>query len=125
MRIRIPFIFAITLFLAVSTNAQTPGAGANSKIAWDQPAGTLVEAQAYTYKYYPDSAATGTTLVGVTCAGTTAPFQCEVAFPAFTPGSHTLTLTAGNIAGESAKSSPPLSFVFVVTPGIPGNVHIK
>jgi len=114
---------AILLFVASTIYAQPPVTGAN-KIGWDQPAPTLTEAQGYTYKYYPDSAIVGTTLVSVTCAGTVSPYQCDVLFPAFTPGPHNLTLTASNLAGESVKSAP-LSFAFVVTPGAPINLRIK
>jgi hypothetical protein len=103
--------------------AQAPVTGAN-KIGWDQAAPTLGEAQNYTYKYFADNATTGITLASVTCAGTASPYQCEVPFPAFTPGNHTITLTAGNLAGESVKSAP-LSFAFVVTPGAPVNLRIK
>lgn len=112
---------------APMVSAQTPATTAN-KIAWDQQATTLAEAQAYTYKYYPDGATTGVTLTGVVCTSVAAPtgslIQCEVAFPAFTPGSHTLTLTASNQAGESAKSAP-LSFAFVLIPQSPNNLRIK
>lgn len=120
-------LFTVVLIALVAVAApafaQAPVTGAN-KIGWDQAAPTLADAQGYTYKYYADAATTGITLAGVTCAGTTSPYQCEVPFPAFTPGNHTLTLTAGNLAGESVKSAP-LSFAFVVTPGAPVNLRIK
>ena len=117
-------LFAIIILLVTTTvYAQPPATGTN-KLGWDQAAPTLTEAQGYTYKYYPDTATVGTTLTPVTCTGTTSPFVCDVPFPAFTPGAHTLTVTASNIAGESPKSLP-LSFIFTVTPGIPVNVRIK
>ena len=117
------YLTLILLCFASVAYAQPPATGAN-KLGWDQAASSLAEAQAYTYKYYPDAATTGTTLVSVTCVGTISPYQCDVAFPAFTPGSHTLTLTTGNIAGESVKSLP-LNFAFVVTPGSPTGLKIK
>jgi len=104
-------------------SAQTPATGSN-KIGWDQTALTLAEAQGYTYKYYPDAATAGIVLTNVVCTGTTSPFKCEVAFPAFTPGNHSLTLTTSNLAGESVKSAP-LNFAFVVTPSAPVNLIIK
>lgn len=94
-----------------------------SKLVWDQSAPTLVDANSYTYKYYPDGATTGITLTGVTCTGTASPFVCQVSWPAFTPSNHTLQLTATNIAGESIKSDP-FAFVFVVTPAKPVNIRI-
>ena len=112
---------------ANAASAQTPATTAN-KIAWDQVAPSLVEAQAYTYKYYPDAATAGVTLTNVTCVSVPAPsgavIQCEVPFPAFTPGNHALSLTASNTAGESAKSLP-LSFAFVIIPSAPAALRIK
>lgn len=95
-----------------------------SKLAWDQAASDLATAQALTFKYYPDGATTGTVLTGVTCSGTAAPFVCAVNFPAFTPGSHTVQLTASNAAGESVKSAS-FSFSFVVIPAAPVNLRIQ
>lgn len=118
------FLVLLFILCAVTVNAQTP-AGATSKIGWEQSAVSLAEAQALTYKYYADTATTGVALAGVTCTGTASPFQCEVAFPAFTPGQHTLVLTASNLGGESPKSSPPLSFTFVLIPSSPANIRIK
>ena len=109
------------IFCAIATVASAQAA-ANKTLAWDQTNVTATEAQAYTYTYYPDGALVGIVLTGVTCAGT--PVACSVPFPAFTPGSHTLTLTATNIAGESPKSSP-FAFVFVVVPPAPVNIRIE
>lgn len=95
-----------------------------SKLEWDQNAGNLTEAQAITYRYYPDTVPGGTVLSPVTCVGPTSPFVCNVPFPAFTPGSHTLSMTAGNDGGESLKSSP-LNFTFVVIPNPPTNLRIR
>lgn len=113
----------ILLAFASVVYAQPPATGKN-KIGFDQDGPSLTEVQAYTWKYYADSATTGVTLTSVTCVGTASPFQCEAPFPAFTPGSHTLTLTTSNLAGESVKSTP-LSFSFVVTPGAPTSLRIK
>lgn len=96
----------------------------NQHFAWDQPAPDLASARAYTYKHYDDGSTTGIAFTGVTCNGTTSPFQCEVLIPAYTPGSHSVTIEATNQAGPSPKSLP-LTFTFVVTPGQPINFVIK
>lgn len=118
------FFTVIVLLIASAVYAQNPPATGKNKIGFDQEGPSLAEVQAYTWKYYADSATTGIGLTGVTCTGPVSPYQCEAPFPAFTPGPHTLTLTASNLAGESVKSAP-LSFAFVVTPGAPTNLRIK
>ena len=116
-------ILILTISLVpVSLLAQQ--ATGNNKFGWDQPAPQLTDAQGYTYKYYPDGSGTAQTFTGVTCTGAASPFQCVVQIPAFTPGNHTIQLSATNIAGESPKSSP-FAFVFVVTPGAPTNIRIQ
>jgi hypothetical protein len=113
--------------LAVPVAAQTsPPAVSSNKLGWTQTAPTLADAQALTFKLYADGAATGAVLAGVTCTATTTSgvFACEVPFPAFTPGNHSVQLTAGNVAGESAKSAP-LAFTFVVVPAVPTGLVIK
>lgn len=116
-------LLAFFLLIPSLAHAQTTGVS-GQKFAWDIAAPDLVSAQGYTYKFYADGATTGTPFVGVVCSGTAAPFQCEVTIPAFTPGNHTLTVTATNVAGESPKSTP-FVFTFVVTPASPANIHIK
>lgn len=126
---KVKILYWCVLFIVTSTttllfvgvaNAQT--AVNTSKIAWTQEAPTLADAQGYTYRYYPDGAP-GVALSGVTCSGEGSPFSCQVAFPAFTPGNHALTMTAANLAGESVQSAP-LNFVFVVTPATPTGLRI-
>lgn len=114
--------FLVGLWLTSTAWAQsvTP----TSRLAWDQQAATVAEAQALTYRYFADGGTTGVSVTGVTCTGPTAPFVCQVPFPAFTPGAHTIRLTAGNTAGESALSAA-LSFVFVVIPTPPANLRIQ
>ena len=114
----------ILLLIANVVSAQNPNAVATSKLGWDQEAITLAEVQGYTYKYYADAATTGIALTSVVCAGSVSPFQCEAPFPAFTPGNHSIQITASNLAGESPKSTPPLDFTFVVTPVTPSRVRI-
>jgi hypothetical protein len=108
--------------IAPTAYAQT--GTANSNLAWDQSnVATAAEAQAFTYRYYPDGSALGIVLANVACTGIT-PVICTVAFPAFTPGAHTLRLTASNVAGESAPSTV-LAFTFVVVPTAPSNPRIQ
>lgn len=114
-------LFVAACLVAGTAAAQNPTPA--SHLTWDQGATDLATAQAYTYRHYPDAAVAGTTLTGVTCTGTVSPFVCTVNFPAFTPGAHTLTLTAANTAGESAKSAA-FAFTFVVVPTVPGNLRI-
>lgn len=120
MPMKISILILGCLAFASSAFAQ---AGTNSTLAWDQPNTTATEANTYTFRMYPDGSATGTVLAGVTCSGA-APVVCLVPFPAFTPGSHTLQLTAGNVAGESAKSAA-FAFTFVVVPSIPTAIRIQ
>lgn len=123
-RLKIVLIILV-IALAVPTEAQTPPiATANSRLAWGMPAPDLATAQSYTYRYYPDAAATGTVLNSVTCTGTVTPFACEVAFPLFSQGNHTLKLSAANAAGEGVPSAP-FAFSFVGKPGTPINITIK
>lgn len=119
----------LTAFLLVASTAalaaqQPPIATANSRLAWGMPAPDLASAQSYTYRYYPDASATGTVLNAVTCTGTAAPFACEVAFPLFNQGNHTLRLSAANAAGEGVPSSP-FAFSFVGKPGTPITITIR
>ena len=118
------FLGAFLLLITFTNfaNAQSQVVSA-SKIAWDQDAPTVVEAQGYTYKYYPDGFNVGNPLTNVTCAGNTSPFVCNAPFPPFVPGSHSIEITASNLAGESLKSNS-LAFLFVVTPAIPRSLRI-
>jgi hypothetical protein len=117
-------LLLITSLILPITAQQPPVGTSGQRFGWDQTAPTLADAQGYTYKYYPDGSATGVTFTDVTCTGTVSPFQCSVLIPAFTPGNHTIEMTATNIAGESAKSAP-FAFSFVVTPGSPVNIRIE
>lgn len=116
-------VLAACISLSIPALAQTTGVP-GQKFAWDQAAPDLATAQAYTYKHYDDGAATGVAFASVVCTGAVSPFACEVLIPAFTPGAHSVLLSASNVAGESPKSSP-FAFTFVVTPGTPANIHIK
>lgn len=113
----------VGLFLLLGVGTSHAQATSANRLGWDQAAPTLAEANAYTYRQYPDGATTGTVLTGVVCTGTTSPFLCGVPFPAFTPGAHSIQLTAANAAGESLKSLP-FNFTFVVIPSVPANLRI-
>lgn len=115
-------VTVFALFLAQGASAQQ--AQPSSKLGWDQQAADVNEANSFTYKYYPDAAPTGTVLASVVCTGATAPFLCQAPFPAFTPGPHSLTLSASNAGGESLKSTA-LTFTFVVIPSPPTNLRIQ
>jgi hypothetical protein len=92
------------------------------QLGWDQPASSLSDVQAATYKYYLDGSETGLPLINVSCSGDTSPFQCTADFPASTPGPHTLSVSAVNVAGESAKSNE-LKFNTVVVMAAPQNLR--
>lgn len=120
--IRISLCLLVIIGGGARLSAQSVGTPA-SKIVVDQGAPDLATANGYVYRYYADGATTGT-VIAMTCAGSASPFQCEGSIPAFTPGPHTVTLTASNVAGESPKSAP-LAFTFVVVPGAPQNPRIQ
>lgn len=117
-------VLCLLLLMCLSSiaGAQTPTGTPASRLILDEVAVDLGTAQGFTYAYYPDTATTGTPIT-MTCSGTTSPFTCAGSFPAFTPGAHSLTVTAKNVAGESPKS-PVMSFTFVVVPNAPQNLRI-
>jgi hypothetical protein len=120
-------LVGLLLFVSFAPISAQTTATPSSKIAWDQLASTLAEAQGMTYKVYADGTTTGAVLVGVTCAtGVTSPlFVCSAPYPAFTPGTHSIVLTAASTAtsaDESAKSAP-LAFTFIVQKATPLNVR--
>lgn len=120
------YCVALVLLFGVTVQAQS-NAGPISKLIWDQPAPDLATAQGYTYAHYDDGAAASTDFTGVTCAAKVPAvaqlFDCSAPFPPFTPGQHTVTITAKNVTGESPKSAV-LTFTFVVVPGTPTNLRI-
>lgn len=113
----------LVVWMTIISFQPPPIATTANKFIWDQDAPGLTDAQAYTYKYYIDNSPTGGSFNNVICSGTTAPFTCSVQVPSMSQGTHSMTLTAGNVAGESSKSSP-FVFAFVGTPGTPGNIRI-
>ena len=114
---------AVVAFVFVAALASGQTGTPSNRLAWDQAAATLLDASSMTYRVY-EASATTITLPAATCTGTASPFACSVAFPAFTPGSHTIQMTASNAAGESAKSAA-FTFTFIVVPGVPTNIRIQ
>lgn len=117
-------ILAALGLLGLASVAVAQTGSARQSFAWSQAAPALTDAQGYTYRYYADGSATAQVFAAVVCTGAASPFTCAVPIPAFTPGNHSITLTSGNVAGESAKSSP-FAFDFVVTPAVPANMRIQ
>jgi hypothetical protein len=113
----------VLLLLGTAVQAQTATPG--SRFVWTQ--GTdAATAQAYTWKVYTDGAAVGSTLSAVTCVANTpaTTATCSVAIPAFTPGPHSITVSATNAAGEGPKSDA-LAFTMVALPAKPGTPSIQ
>lgn len=117
------FSLALAILLCASV-VSAQNATPLSKVAIDQAAPDVKSAGLYTYKYYADGSTTGVTVTGVTCTGTISPFTCTFSIPAFTPGNHSITVTASNEVGESPKSLP-LTFTFVVVPATPVNLRLQ
>jgi len=118
-----------TLLILLTSSSAFAQATNNSKLSWIQPLDTLVtsaaQAQALVYKQYPDNAVTGIVLLNVTCTGTTA-IICTAPLPAYTVGSHTITITAAQTTDpttESIKSNVVL-FTFKIIVSSPTNVTI-
>ena len=98
----------------------TPG----SRLAWDQDAPSLAEAQGQTYEASWDGAV-AVPLTGVTCTGTASPYACSGALPPLTVGTHTVTLRARNATG-TGPTSDALAFSYspFALPSAPRNLRI-
>jgi hypothetical protein len=72
------------------------------RLSWEQDAASRDAAQAFTFRYYLDSAP-GRVLPNVTCTGVSA-VQCQAPMPGLTTGVHAVALTAGTTE-ESARSN--------------------
>lgn len=115
------FLSLLLLLISVPALSQT-NVTPTSKLIWDYPNVTLAVAQAFGENYYVDAATTGVALTGKTCTFTTNLATCQTAFPALTPGAHTLAITATSSGLESTKSNV-LSFSFVILI-VPTNLRI-
>lgn len=122
---RLLALLLVALAIPALAGAQTVTPA--NKLGFNELGPDLLTVQAYTYKVYADGGGVGVataTLCTAPVLPDTAGFTCTFPFPAFTPGSHTLTVTATNAAGESAKSAP-ISFTMIVTPVAPGGLRIQ
>jgi hypothetical protein len=97
------------LLLPLALQSVTPF-GIYPKVGWDQAAGTLAEAQAFTYRYYLDGAASGAALSSVTCSGSASPYTCQAELRVTISGPHTLALSAETSPTSRSPLSPPVSF---------------
>lgn len=116
-------LFSVVWIVLVAGFASAQTGTPTSKLTFNQEAPDLVTAQAYVYRIYADGGASST-LAGVTCSGAASPFVCSAPFPAFTPGAHTLVLSASNAAGEGPMSAV-FGFTFVVLPAAPQGIRIQ
>lgn len=109
----------VILLLAATAGAQT--VVQTDHLGWDQTAPALADATRYAYTPTVDGAAKPA-LVNVACTGSASPFACVGDYPALTPGSHSLTLTAtdGTLA---STPSLPFGFVFAINPAQPQNLR--
>jgi hypothetical protein len=114
---------ALIATLAVKSQAAPP-ASAAAKFEWDIVAPDLATAQGYTYFRYDDGALNGVAFANVTCAASAAGFTCDTPVPAYTPGAHTIQVSASDAGIEGPKSAS-FAFRFVVVPAAPTSVRIK
>jgi hypothetical protein len=117
--------FAFISLIGIASEARAQNATPTSKVAWTQTGQDLATVNGYGYKYYADGSNTGVVFpTPVTCTVAGTAFNCVVNIPAFTQGSHTMTVTASNIGGESPKSTS-ITFTFTVpAPATPTVLHI-
>jgi hypothetical protein len=117
-------ILLLSLLLVPSiAYSQNPVATASQKFGWDQDIAEGENVPALVFKYYADGSTTGVVFTGVICGGTAPTLSCTVPIPAFTPGNHSIRISASNIAGESALSVP-FDFALIVVPAAPRAIRI-
>lgn len=108
-----------------SASAQT--ANPSSRLAWDQVAPTLADANGYLYEATFDGGAV-VPLAGVTCTGAASPFVCAVGFPlTFPSGAHMVQVRTVAFAGSTRLESPlsaVFNFIFLGLPQAPTNLRI-
>lgn len=125
MRRLLPILFVLLGVLPARAQTTTTTATPSSHFATEITAPDAATAAAYTWRAYVDGAASGVVLGAASCStSATAGVQtCLLPMPRLSTGTHTATLTAANIAGESPQSAP-VTFPFVDIPGVPTNVRI-
>lgn len=129
-RLIVTFALVLAGLVLGATPAAAQGAGKpGDRLAWDQAAATLAEAQGLTYSGYFDGATTAAVLPS-TCSGAASPFVCTAPIPPLTTGDHTVQLTASlvlslpdNRAIESAKSAV-FTFRLFAAPSTPAQIRI-
>ena len=118
----VSFMFGVFFLSVVVASAQTQATGA-SRFAWDQPNLSAAEAQLLTYNLRVDGSTTPVVLSNVSCQDVAGVAVCGCPIPAFTPGNHTSTVSAQNVAGESLPSNV-LTFQFIIVPSAPVNFRL-
>lgn len=125
---RIAIFTLIALALAVAVWSQSvPRATAGMRLAWDQDAESLADAQAYRFTAYVDGATTGA-VVTATCSGAASPFECVAPLPVTSLGTHTVVIAAqtvfdGGLLSDEARSAA-FTFRVVEPASAPGRLRL-
>lgn len=104
-------VLAVLAVAGVVWSQSVPRATADMRLAWDQAALSLADAQAYRYTAYVDGATEGV-VVPATCAGDASPFVCATPLPVTMLGDHTVIVAAQTALGESEWSGEARSESF-------------
>lgn len=118
----------LALGLAAFAYSQSiPRATAGMRLAWDQSAESLADAQAYRFTAYVNGATTGA-VVTATCSGAASPFECVTPLPATSIGTHTVVIAAQTVFDDGLFSdearSAAFSFRVVEPASAPGRLRL-
>lgn len=114
-------VVGLALLTPLITAQTIPAAISTSRVAWDQPADSLDDANALVATAYFDTAPG--VLVAKTCTGT-GPFVCTMGLPStLSKGQHTVTLVVADSEFASLPSTV-LTFRFTAPPAAPLNPRI-
>lgn len=105
-RLRTAAVAVFALLASTIAFAQTPVLG-TERLAWDQPAADLVEAQSYHYLPMVDGMTPTAEFQGVTCTGAASPFACSVRLLSLPTGIHELRIVTRAV-WERTPPDPPL-----------------